>query len=312
MKAAELREMSDEQLELTLKEAADTLVSAAAPGPDRAARRPQRTAEAPPDDRPDQDDPARNASGQNCTKAKRQHKLIPLTVRTDSTRGYSEHMPKKQVHWRRHQRQDRPRPAGWRSPGWSSIPKYGKYIRRRTVCHVHDEENKSEAGRHGRDRRVPAPVEDQAVGAGPRGRREPAGRPGGDAGGGQGRTARRASEQPDGPMRIGCRRIARCERCRTQSDRTRRSEATKRPAVADEHQRTGGRLIGDGGAGVNHDSNANPTRRGRQHRRQGSDVHQGARRKPPAVRRPGRHHRLQRQERDPRQRRQEEDRWSGR
>ena len=43
-KANELREMSDEQLELTLKEAADKLVSAAHSGADRAARRPQRAA----------------------------------------------------------------------------------------------------------------------------------------------------------------------------------------------------------------------------------------------------------------------------
>ena len=34
--------------------------------------------------------------------------------------------------------------------------KYGKILHRKTVCHVHDENNESHAGRHGRDRRVRA------------------------------------------------------------------------------------------------------------------------------------------------------------
>ena len=55
-KATELREMSDEQLALTLKETTEQPVPSAAPGADRAARRPQRAAQAAPADRPDQDD----------------------------------------------------------------------------------------------------------------------------------------------------------------------------------------------------------------------------------------------------------------
>ncbi len=38
----------------------------------------------------------------------------------------------------------------------ASTRKYGKYLRRKTVCYVHDENNESHAGRHGGDRRVPA------------------------------------------------------------------------------------------------------------------------------------------------------------
>ncbi len=45
-------------------------------------------------------------------------------------------------------------------------PKYGKILHRKTVCHVHDEKNESQAGRHGRDRRVPSQVAHQALGAG--------------------------------------------------------------------------------------------------------------------------------------------------
>ena len=55
-KATELRDMSDEQLGLTLKEADRELVPAADPVADRAARRAQRAATQPAADRPDQDD----------------------------------------------------------------------------------------------------------------------------------------------------------------------------------------------------------------------------------------------------------------
>ncbi len=35
-------------------------------------------------------------------------------------------------------------------------PKYGKILRRKTVCHVHDENEEVAPGRHGRDPRVAA------------------------------------------------------------------------------------------------------------------------------------------------------------
>ena len=54
------------------------------------------------------------------------------------------------------------------------------------------------------------------------------------------------------------------------------------------------------------DPDADPARRGRQHRRQGSDVLQGARWQQKADRRPRRHHRLQCEERDCRKRCEEE------
>ena len=54
-KANELRDMSDEQLELTLKEAIENLFRLRMQAADRAARRPQRAAPQPPADRPDQD-----------------------------------------------------------------------------------------------------------------------------------------------------------------------------------------------------------------------------------------------------------------
>ena len=35
-------------------------------------------------------------------------------------------------------------------------PKYGKFVRSKTVCYVHDENERVGDGRHGGDRRVPA------------------------------------------------------------------------------------------------------------------------------------------------------------
>ena len=47
--------------------------------------------------------------------------------------------------WRRHQRQDEQDAPGG-DPRLVKHPRYGKYIRRRTVCHVHDEQNESRQG----------------------------------------------------------------------------------------------------------------------------------------------------------------------
>ena len=41
-------------------------------------------------------------------------------------------------------------------------PKYGKYLKRTSVYHVHDEQGEGHRGRHGRDRRVPAVQPHQA------------------------------------------------------------------------------------------------------------------------------------------------------
>ena len=43
-------------------------------------------------------------------------------------------------------------------------PRYGKYIRRRTICHVHDETERVAHGRHGRDHGDPAAVQDEDTG----------------------------------------------------------------------------------------------------------------------------------------------------
>ena len=56
--------MSDEQLELTLKEPTESLFRLRLQVADRAAGRPQRAAQAPPTDRPDQDDPDASGSWQ--------------------------------------------------------------------------------------------------------------------------------------------------------------------------------------------------------------------------------------------------------
>ena len=64
-------------------------------------------------------------------------------------------------------------------------PKYGKFLRRRTVCHVHDENNESQIGDTVEIIEVPAAVEDEAVGPGADRLEEPAGGHRGHAGGGQ-------------------------------------------------------------------------------------------------------------------------------
>ena len=43
-------------------------------------------------------------------------------------------------------------------------PRYGKYIRRRTICHVHDEQNRVAPGRHGGDHGDPAAVAGPSTG----------------------------------------------------------------------------------------------------------------------------------------------------
>ena len=43
-------------------------------------------------------------------------------------------------------------------------PKYGKFMRRRTVCHVHDENNESHDRRHGRDHRMPRRARSSSAG----------------------------------------------------------------------------------------------------------------------------------------------------
>ena len=60
-------------------------------------------------------------------------------------------------------------------------PRYGKYVRRKTICHVHDENNESHIGRPGGDRRVAADVADEALGVGAGGGEGPRCRRGGDA-----------------------------------------------------------------------------------------------------------------------------------
>ena len=71
-KASELREMSDEQLALTLQGSRREPVPAADPGADRAARRPQRAAQAAAADRPGQDH-----SNPACGHGRRQSRSKP-------------------------------------------------------------------------------------------------------------------------------------------------------------------------------------------------------------------------------------------
>ena len=47
---------------------------------------------------------------------------------------------------------------------------YGKIVRGRTVCYVHDDGNLAHEGAVGGEHRVPPPVQDQAVGPGAGGR----------------------------------------------------------------------------------------------------------------------------------------------
>ena len=146
-------------------------------------------------------------------------------------------------------------------------PKYGKFMRRRTVCHVHDENNESHEG---------DTVE--IIEAPPRSKLKrwdlvrvvdavPAGRHRGDAGRGRDRSSRSRATAENVEPSVAIR--ARL-----------RSLSTDRQPPMIQMQTTIGRR--------------------RQHRRQGSDVHQGAGRQPAARGRPGRRDHLQRQERDAR------------
>ena len=60
----------------------------------------------------------------------------------------------------------RPRRAASRSQRLVRHPKYGKFVKQRTICYVHDENERIAPGRHGRDRRVAAALEAEAVEAG--------------------------------------------------------------------------------------------------------------------------------------------------
>ena len=60
--------------------------------------------------------------------------------------------------------------------------KYGKIVRRKTICHVHDENNESHAGDMVEIRECPPRSRAEALGAGAGGGEEPGGRPGRDAG----------------------------------------------------------------------------------------------------------------------------------
>ena len=64
-------------------------------------------------------------------------------------------------------------------------PKYGKFLRRRTVCHVHDENNESQIGDTVEIIESPPRSKTEAVGPGADRLEEPAGGHRGDAGGGQ-------------------------------------------------------------------------------------------------------------------------------
>ena len=103
MKATELREMSDEQLELTLKETERQPVPPADAGADRAARRAERAAAAPPADRPDQDhsDRASQQGRGEVSSQNRQHQ----DQRTSRSHAQAS------SHRRRHERQDGQDPA---------------------------------------------------------------------------------------------------------------------------------------------------------------------------------------------------------
>ena len=67
----------------------------------------------------------------------------------------------------------------------ASTPKYGKFMRRRTVCHVHDENNESHVGDTVEIIECAAAVEAEALGPGADRDQEPAGRYRGDAGSGR-------------------------------------------------------------------------------------------------------------------------------
>ena len=70
-------------------------------------------------------------------------------------------------------------------------PKYGKILRRKTVCHVHDEAEEAHVGDTVEIRESRPRSQDQALGAGARGDQEPAGRHRGHAGRGP-RTRKRS------------------------------------------------------------------------------------------------------------------------
>ena len=136
-KSEELRDMSDEQLGLTLKEAVDKLFRLEDSVADRAARRPERAAPQSSGGGPHQNDPKRTSQEGGDRRG------CELTLAARIRAG--EVMPKRQIiglvtsdKMQKTRRVEIERLV--------RHPKYGKFLRRRTVCHVHDENNESQIG----------------------------------------------------------------------------------------------------------------------------------------------------------------------
>ena len=159
---AEYRAMSDEQLDLTLKDDDQEPVPPALPVGHRAAGDAQR-------------DPQGQAATSPASRRFSANASWPAASEQRRGRGSRSTMAE---HEQRSERGKRRVEVGVVTsdkmnktrrveiPRLVKHPRYGKYIKRRTICHVHDETERVAHGRHGRDHGDPAAVEDEALAAG--------------------------------------------------------------------------------------------------------------------------------------------------
>ena len=156
-KATELREMSDEQLELTLKEADREPVSPADPSADRAARRAQRAAQAAPADRPIKTIQTERTEAAAAKNAARNDQKL---------QEQADRMPKNDSHRRRDQRQDEQDAAASRFRGWCSTPSTARFCAARRSATSTTRTNESHVGDTVEIVECRAALEAQALGAG--------------------------------------------------------------------------------------------------------------------------------------------------
>ena len=221
MKAAEYRGMSDEQLDLTLQGHREAPVPAPLPVGHRPAGDAERDPQGAAGHRPDQDDPAAAGAGQATegSEGRDQWLTRPPRPTTNAASGAPLIGVVTRDKMNKTRRVEIQRLV--------KHPRYGKYIKQRTICYVHDEKNESHMG--------------------------------------------------DTVEIMETRPLSKTKRWRLVR------VVTKAPAKVAARRRRRPREAphsGAAGDGVNHDPDVYLPGRGRQHRRQGMHVHQGARRQP--------------------------------
>ena len=193
-KASELREMSDEQIGVHAQGIGRELVPAADQGSDRAARRSQRVAQAAADDRPRQDDPEQRVAARrqaqprveaearqagraiSAKSANRERKRSPISQ--------DQVMPKRVEIGVVTTRQDDQDPPRGDCRGRSAMPSTARSCTARRSATSTTKNNESHSATRSRSSsrgRARRPSDGSWCGR----HQEPAGRSGGDAGGGQ-------------------------------------------------------------------------------------------------------------------------------